>query len=163
MSPFIEIALFPGRYFILCSKDRGGFEMKVAELSGAQLDYWAAKCMGFECVLEDGACLVVQRIEIWHERDGVKIRGGFRESAAPFMPSTDWSQGGPIIDRERIKLTPPKEDDGSWAAQIWRPGYESAKTVSGSGRGHTPLIAAMRAFVASKFGDEVEELAQGRI
>jgi hypothetical protein len=60
--------------------------------------------------------------------------------------STNWAKGGPIIEREGIALLPPQ------LAEM--PGYE--------GRGETLLIAAMRCYVASKLGDEVdvpEELA----
>lgn len=58
--------------------------------------------------------------------------------------STDWSQGGPIIDREKIGFT--YSDKGYWIAD----------TVEAIQKGPTPLIAAMRCYVASKFGDEVE-------
>jgi hypothetical protein len=66
-----------------------------------------------------------------------------------FQPSTNWSQGGPIIEREAIELTP-DEYAGTWAAYMTNEGepYE--------GTGTTPLIAAMRAYVASKLGDEVD-------
>lgn len=67
--------------------------------------------------------------------------------------STDWSQGGPIIEREEIDTycyTSPKvsEAAGLWIAEITGTGFK--------GRGPTPLIAAMRCYVASKLGDEVE-------
>lgn len=57
-----------------------------------------------------------------------------------YSPSTDWSQGGPIIEQERIELR--LASDGEWYANMLDdpPGFRSA----------TPLIAAMRAFVASK-------------
>jgi hypothetical protein len=59
-------------------------------------------------------------------------------------PSTDWSQGGPIIERERISIT---HQVGRWAAQTDDDLFAY---------GPTPLIAAMRCYVASKLGDEVE-------
>jgi hypothetical protein len=68
--------------------------------------------------------------------------------------STDWSQGGPIIEREGICLHRYKgtaEWSGTYSAQD--PEYF----------GSTPLIAAMRCYVSSKLGDEVdvpEELCQ---
>jgi hypothetical protein len=66
----------------------------------------------------------------------------------PFFPaSTDWAFGGPIIEREKINLRY-DDEDGEWVA-----GWEC--TVN-SGWGDTPLIAAMRCYVASKLGDEVE-------
>ena len=62
--------------------------------------------------------------------------------------STDWAQGGPIIEREEIYLNPNNGND-LWYAE---------HTIQGSKGefGPTPLIAAMRCYVASKLGDEVE-------
>ncbi len=60
--------------------------------------------------------------------------------------STDWSQGGPIIERE-IESLYEHTPLGCWAA----------KSKQGDLRyGSTPLIAALRCYVASKLGDEVE-------
>lgn len=57
--------------------------------------------------------------------------------------STDWAQGGPIIERELINIT---HDD------VW-----TAEDVYGETQwGDTALQAAMRCYVASKLGDEVE-------
>ena len=60
--------------------------------------------------------------------------------------STDWAQGGPIIERENIALYP--HGDGTYEAEV----FLNPKR----GAGPTPLIAAMRCLVASKLGDEVE-------
>lgn len=59
--------------------------------------------------------------------------------------STDWAFGGPIIEREKITW------DGM-AARIFVPERNCSICVYGP----TPLIAAMRCYVASKLGDEVE-------
>ncbi len=60
--------------------------------------------------------------------------------------STDWADGGPIIEREGIELL--CESLGfRWVAMPQK-GPEW--------RGPTPLIAAMRCYVASKLGDEVD-------
>lgn len=64
----------------------------------------------------------------------------------PYEPSEDWSQGGPIIERENIALYP--HGDGTYEAEV----FLNPKR----GAGPTPLIAAMRCYVASKLGDEVE-------
>ena len=58
--------------------------------------------------------------------------------------STDRAQGGPIIEREKITLEWTGED---WMGYIWH----DAEFF-----GPTPLIAAMRCYVASKLGDEIE-------
>lgn len=75
-----------------------------------------------------------------------------------FRPSTNWSQGGPIIERERINLNQcGSSSPGGKMHWFWEAlcGYENESghtMVSGP----TPLIAAMRCYVASKLGDEVE-------
>jgi len=104
--------------------------MKTAELSGAALDWAVAKC-------EFSGC------EGWDETlSGVDAVSDMEGKV--FSPSTDWAQGGAIIERERICLI----DQGGdyWQAQCgWKEAF-----------GDTPLIAAMRCYVASKLGDEVE-------
>ena len=69
--------------------------------------------------------------------------------------ATDWGQGGPIIEREIITL----DFDGGtgWQARD----FDSQQILA---HGPTPLIAAMRCYVASHFGEEIEvpdELLQG--
>lgn len=66
--------------------------------------------------------------------------------------TTDWAQGGPIIEREKIEA-------------YWHPSLEMwAAQHDGNLRyGPTPLIAAMRCYCCSKLGDVVdipEELCQ---
>jgi hypothetical protein len=67
-------------------------------------------------------------------------------SSAWIAYSTDWAQGGPIIEREKIEIFIRDEE---WFA------YSSRSTPEDF-HGPTPLIAAMRCFVASKLGAEVE-------
>ncbi len=64
-----------------------------------------------------------------------------------YDPSTNWEHGGPIIDREEIGFFQ-KKDAGY--CQAAKPGGEFVQ------RGPTPLIAAMRCYVASKLGVTVE-------
>lgn len=63
--------------------------------------------------------------------------------------STDWSQGGPIIEREGINTY--QMQDGAWQANL-----DYGMVDEAIYHGPTPLIAAMRCFVASKLGDEVD-------
>lgn len=72
--------------------------------------------------------------------------------------STEWSQGGPIIDREGISVVKEAEYDWWQAAVKAQLGSMFGTGLCGSHRqeGPTALIAAMRCFVASKLGDEVE-------
>ena len=107
---------------------------KVSELSGALLDAAVAKAAGFP-LDEDG------------DRLDERTSGG---APMPFHPSADWRDAGPIIERERIMVGPETEfADGSWE---WEACTWSGKVCHGP----NPLIAAMRAYIASRFGEEIE-------
>lgn len=71
----------------------------------------------------------------------------------PFSPSTDWAQGGPIIDREMREhgFDVWRTADMAQCAATYERGLPDSYIY-----GSTPLIAAMRCYVASKLGDEVE-------
>jgi hypothetical protein len=70
-----------------------------------------------------------------------------------WQPTLLWAQAGPIIEREWLQLTPwPNESDEN---QRWHCVQHDAP-VQCHAYGPTPLVAAMRCFVASKLGDEVE-------
>ena len=60
--------------------------------------------------------------------------------------STDWAHGGPIIERDKITVEYTGDPD-TWCANI-----RADEEVYGP----TPLIAAMRVYVASKLGDTVD-------
>ena len=63
--------------------------------------------------------------------------------------STEWAHGGPIIEREGICLSFNPEDDApEWSAED----RSHAIFVQGP----TPLIAAMRCYVASKLDEKIE-------
>jgi hypothetical protein len=62
-----------------------------------------------------------------------------------------WEYGGPIIEREWIEVGP-SDREGQWFACL----PKSPREFNVGAWGATPLIAAMRAYVASKFGDEVD-------
>lgn len=70
----------------------------------------------------------------------------------PWTPlfSTNWFQGGPIIEREEIGIA--KSLRGVWTAIK----YDEQQRVLAFEDGSTPLIAAMRCFVSYKLGSEVE-------
>ena len=66
-----------------------------------------------------------------------------------WSPSTDWSQGGPIIERERISVISDfHEIEEGWLAESYQGNIQQF--------GPTPLISATRCYVASKLGDEVD-------
>lgn len=118
---------------------------KTVELEDALLDAAAAKAEGQALHHRHGK-LVVEILPGGNEPD--------YDSPLPFC--SDWRYGGPIIEREKISLWAPAHPHwDSWAATS----VELQRKTAGIGApryGPTPLIAAMRAFVTSKFGDEVE-------
>lgn len=68
-----------------------------------------------------------------------------------YSPSTNWAWGGAIIESEKIRLD---GGDNQWSVPSWK---WVAWPKSGNGYGdESPLVAAMRAFVASKVGDTIE-------
>jgi len=113
--------------------------MKTAELTGIALDWAVLKC---ECDIP------AQFVSIPALLNGsVRVfRGDIGAYSEPVSPSTNWAHGGPIIEREGIEVIPPHDDIELWEARIAYYEYY----------GPTPLIAAMRCYVASKLGDEVE-------
>lgn len=105
-------------------------KIKTRELTGAALDWAVAKCEGFE-PFTDGISWMIDLAGVYQP-----------------LPrySSDWAQGGPIIERERIDLA--SIEGGEWEATC----HDGSKTCTGP----TPLLAAMHCLVASKIGEEVE-------
>ena len=117
--------------------------MKTSELQRAALDWAVAIALG-----HDKQDIITDF--------GVYIRIKTQPAGTlTFCPSNDWAQGGPIIERWEIglKRNAPCSDGRQWEAG---PSI-TAKGAGGKwGYGPTPLIAAMRCYVASKLGDETE-------
>jgi len=116
---------------------------KIAELEGSLLDAAVAKADGHAVRQCDYGLSKGQWEELWPHRNWHWIR----------HPSHIWGDAGPIIERERISIV---TDGDSWLGLI-----EAAHTYDGlEGKyeqtGATSLIAAMRVYVKSKFGEEVE-------
>jgi hypothetical protein len=102
--------------------------IKTAELTGAALDWAVSACIGIGWEMGD--------IDA-------------NEYGPKFKPSTDWADGGPIIEQEKIALIPPNERIDEWEAV-------HPDRMHNEQYNPTPLVAAMRCFVASRLGDEVE-------
>lgn len=116
-------------------------KIKVSEATSQQLNWLVAKCEGVA-------------ITKFKESPSLFFGGGFDK----YAPSTNWEQGGPILDKERIGTTPftitvgPDKGTKEWFAN-----YESFVDVTPNYySGPTKLIAGMRCYVAAKLGEEVE-------
>lgn len=113
--------------------------MKVSELEGPELDYWVAKSEGLDAILACGMCQVL----ICADSDSKCY------SVRHYHNS--WVNAGPIIERERIAIRPSEIiREGDWDGWIANKGdsFYSDKSA---------LEAAMRCFVASIFGEEVDD------
>jgi len=132
---------------------------RVSTLEGALLDAAVARCEGYgEPVL----------FEADHFGEGEAAAHWFPHPNLPpfpvsdWCPSSAWVQGGPIIERHAIALQPDEPlvstevqaaagmPPVAWTAWQWG---DPARRMM---RGATPLVAAMRLRVASKYGDEVD-------
>lgn len=123
---------------------------KVSELEGALLDAAVAKCFGKPA----SPAFVAAMQALYGNKSPLE--------PAHFQPSIRWQDGGPLIEREQIAVY----FDDAWIAGFelgidhWEYGGDtgsgSSLELKHGATGATPLIAAMRAYVASKFGDEVD-------
>ena len=102
--------------------------IKTAELTGSALD-WAVATANGDYPQWDAEW------EVFYQANGDDMDY-----------STNWKRGGPIIEREKIQMGYIKAYE-QWAAYV---------RIAQRQVGTTPLIAAMRCYVASKLGDIVE-------
>jgi hypothetical protein len=121
-------------------------KVKTQDLVGPALDWAVAKCEKKK----------VARVPIpgWNNYVAeVKAIKTFPWGPPTYSPSTDWSQGGRIAERELIRLTPCghalwEAEHGNNLVGEWGTGVTQF--------GPTPLIAAMRCYVAVKLGEEID-------
>jgi hypothetical protein len=103
--------------------------MKTSELTGAALDWAVTKCEGYDSSVGEG--------EVW----------------GMWGWATCWGQGGAIIQREGISVLMVGWDSVDAGLPVWEATSYSSREVL---LGNTPLIAAMRCYVASVMGDEID-------
>lgn len=104
--------------------------MKTMALVGTELNLWVARAIG----CDESAGRFVFKAPVAGQREFAR---------SDWRPSELWSQGGPILEREGIGLF---YDGNGWHAE----------SNAGTYDGPSLLVAAMRSYVASEFGDDVE-------
>lgn len=140
-------------------------EVKTAELIGPALDWAVAKAEGLPVFVMSVADQMAQfqpgdftdyeRERLWQiKKPKVRIAEEVSHHSKPCPSySTDWSQGGPLIDKIggfELKVWLESTPETKCEAHIHS--YEGNWIVFGP----TPLIAAMRCLVAAKLGDTVQ-------
>ena len=110
--------------------------MRTSELSGAALDWAVAMAEGWQHITaqDNGG-----------EYPWLAKHGKYQDPKH-YRPTSNWMQGGPIIEREGVSI------DQMYDTKLWCASMENTAGHTGT----TPLIAAMRCYVASKLGDDVE-------
>lgn len=108
----------------------------VNDLSGIDLDFWVARAEGIDAVRTAQACLVAYR-----RNDAGALEG------TPYSPTRDPQVSALLIVKHGVDIF---ESGGRWAAEI-----KGRDTPWGNGA--TPVEAALRAIVAARFGDAVQD------
>ena len=114
-------------------------KIKTADLTGPALDWMVATIEGYGGLRRNPHAF--DQSLIMNRGDGQCVLFSSLNYHA------DWSQGGPLIEREWIEL-------GAYHDQ-WRAVFHGEEG-SIHQDGPTPLVAAMRCLVASRLGDGVE-------
>lgn len=109
--------------------------MRVTSLEAPLLNFWVAKSLKLQ-PLPDG-----------RGKDSVSVINPESGLPEPYQPCIDWSQAGPILADEWYELETMLIE---WFGPHW-PHLQEFRDNS--------LVWFMRALVALRFGDEVEELS----
>ena len=115
--------------------------VKTSEATPLQVNYLVAKCKFPDAHTKD--------VEVWIQPLSCDDPADFA-----FEPSTNWSQGGPIIEREKISIEY-MVGAGAGGLDVWVATRIKNMALSEE-CAPTPLVAAMRCYVASRLGDEVD-------
>ena len=116
-------------------------KIKTADLIGPALDWAVAKCLG------------VTPIAVKKNYSEGWLLYPHSNATIPLEYSSKWSQGGPIMDKEGIYFVP-LPDKGIRAFRFINGEYLNLTDCWGENI--TRCVVAMRCFVASRLGDEVD-------
>ena len=117
-------------------------KVKTTELTGISLDYAVALASGATAFQSDDI-----RWFFTLHGDTYALSSGW--GSMSYHPSTNWAQGGPLIQMYEIDLK--SVEEGVWQASNIFDDMEWYHFL-----GYSPLEAAMRCHVAHKLGEEVE-------
>ncbi|MFG5778246.1 phage protein NinX family protein [Comamonas sp. J-3] len=130
--------------------------VQTSKLNGAALDYAVAVALGYTIA---GAADEYGYTR-WRTPENCEL-------CYPFEPSSDYATGFGIAVKNRIGISPPTARvhriggpnagwgaSGVWTASTWHAGVDGKRNVAWHET--EPLVAAMRCYVASKLGSEVD-------
>lgn len=130
-------------------------EVQTSDLIGPALDWAVAKAIGWQMVPVPADADGANSGEVIAPPDlGDDFRFPPRGKIGPcyFLRkwSTDWAQGGPLIDKYKVSIGHVETRDG----EFWIGSISSRDGTAETSDG--PLVAACRAIVAAKLGDVVQ-------
>lgn len=112
-------------------------QINVAEATGPALDWLVANVEHSQLRHKYGSPVFDAKTKRTYQTEGL------RQVGVSLTPSTDWAEGGPIIELEHIGLEAPSDSVAYWVAIA----PDTTRFI-----GLTPLIAAMRCYVTSMLG-----------
>lgn len=118
-------------------------KIKTTELTGPALDWGVAQVVHANLQRTYGEPVFNPKTKRIYQTQGLQQIG------INYSPSTNWAQGGPIIESNEIDLK--SVEEGVWQASNIFDDMEWYHFL-----GYSPLEAAMRCHVAHKLGEEVE-------
>lgn len=129
-------------------------KIKTSELSGVALDWAVAQAIEeeihYEYVDDERRKMLISK---WEDYS----RNGDFSQQEEWSPSTNWSQGGPLI--ERFGVTVMKYDSScidEHKANLWTAQLDGENMEQWCADSPSPLSAACRAIVSAKIGHEVD-------
>jgi hypothetical protein len=135
--------------------------MKTSEMTGAALDWAVGVAEGLQWQNDDPEVGLYHRRDHQYRNDRLVLNDLAYYimddwNLTLYSPSTDWAQGGPIIEREKIGIERHIRACEYHGWMALKDSSFEASVPEETTWGETPLIAAMRCYVASKLGDEIE-------
>ncbi|KXU87876.1 hypothetical protein CI15_14265 [Paraburkholderia monticola] len=123
--------------------------MNVSDLTGVALDYWVARSLHE----------FVREIYFTDSGETVSIRGNDRGRPwdGRFTPSVSWETAAVVLERARRLDVREQDEGGAVCVAEFVGGHRAVE-----GRGESLRIAVLRAFVASHFGDTVDDVLRER-
>jgi hypothetical protein len=124
-------------------------KIKTSEATELQLDFLVAKSEGIEVRLD-------YHSHNFYETIDPRVAEYYNNALemTVYNPSDYWLHGGPIIEREKISIEH-LTGAGDGGVDVWVATCDVQLKIFEK-QGNTPLIAAMRCYVASKMGDDID-------
>jgi len=123
-----------------------GERLRVWEFQGAELDLLVAQAVGMQGArIVEGVCMVTASPQDPEKGPSIHYR-----------PTTSWSDAGPILEQHQISIWRYPDLDSWHAGTQFDFVRDEGLKVKNYCQGPTPLLAAMRCFVASKLWNDVQ-------